>query len=142
MIISFCGHADFVVTSDIEKQMMEILEKCIGESSAELLLGGYGAFDGFAYNCGVKYKKTHPQVKLFFVTPYMDRADNMGRTYDEIIYPPLENVPYRFAISHRNKWMMQKADIVIAYVVREHGGAFAALRQAKIFNKIIINLAK
>ena len=142
MIISFCGHADFVTTSTVEVRMMEILEKYVGESSAELLLGGYGAFDGFAYNCGVQYKKTHPKIKLVFVTPYIDRADNIGRKYDEIIYPPLENVPYRFAISHRNKWMMQKADIVIAYVEREHGGAFATLKQAKRFNKIIVNLAK
>ena len=48
-----------------------------------------------------------------------------------IIYPELDNVPLRFAISKRNKWMVEQADIVIAYITHTYGGAYATYRHAK-----------
>ena len=41
--------------------------------------------------------------------------------YDSTVYPPLENVPHRFAISHRNRWMVENADVVVAYVLHDWG---------------------
>ena len=39
------------------------------------------------------------------------------------MYPLLENVIPRFAISKRNEWMIDKADLIIAFVNHEYGGA-------------------
>ena len=61
--------------------------------------------------------------------------------YDEIIYPEIENKPLRFAISYRNQWMMQKADIVIAFVEHDWGGAYKTYQYAKRKGKRIFNLA-
>ena len=40
------------------------------------------------------------------------------------VYPEgLENVPKRFAIYARNKWMIEKSDFVVTCVNRSFGGA-------------------
>lgn len=59
---------------------------------------------------------------------------------DTSIYPPIENTPPKFAIIKRNEWMMTNADVVIAYVGREYGGAYRSLQIAKRKKKKIINI--
>ena len=63
------------------------------------------------------------------------------KLYDEIVYPELESVPWKFAISKRNEWMVEQADIVIAFVDHDWGGAATTLQYAKRKKKTIINLA-
>ena len=62
------------------------------------------------------------------------------KEYDSSIYPPLEGVPYKLAIIKRNEWMIDKADLIVAYVNTEYGGARRALTYARRRNKSIINL--
>ena len=68
MIITFCGHADFSAKEKYQKYLLALFESIIGDSEAELFLGGYGNFDNFAYECGNIYKKTHPNVSLTLVS--------------------------------------------------------------------------
>ncbi len=63
------------------------------------------------------------------------------KLYDETIYPELEKVPYRFAISKRNEWMVDNSDLVIAFVSHSWGGAATTYRYAIRKKKQIINLA-
>ena len=148
MIITFCGHSDYVPSVGDEQKILSILSEKIGEEDAELYLGGYGAFDAFAKKCGREYQKTHPRTKLVFVTPYLPKDDEKqnGRApddrYDEIVYPSLEHVPLRFAILRRNEWMVEQADLVIAYVRHEWGGAYATYRHALQMQKTVYNLAE
>ena len=58
--------------------------------------------------------------------------------YDETVYPPLESVPKRYAISRRNEWMVRESDIVVAYVIRGFGGAAKTLEFAQRKKKRII----
>ena len=58
--------------------------------------------------------------------------------YDWTVYPGLENVPRRFAISHRNRYMVDKADFVVAYVTHSWGGAAQTLEYANQKKKSII----
>ncbi|MBE6547872.1 MAG: hypothetical protein E7667_03205 [Ruminococcaceae bacterium] len=147
MIITFCGHSNFIPASELEQKMFSIFENEIGDTYAELYLGGYGNFDSFALSCGRHYKQAHPNVKLIFVTPYLSLSYQENHLkynkllYDEIIYPEIENAPPKFAISYRNKWMVEKADLVIAYVKNEQGGAYKTCRYAQRKNKRIFNLA-
>lgn len=147
MVISFCGHADYLEEAWHEELLLSVFEEVIGQKSAELLLGDYGAFDRFALRCGGKYKRAHSNVTLAFVTPYCSddyckrRIEYSKNTYDAILYPGLENVPPRYAISRRNRYMMEAADTVIAYVKRPYGGAYSAYRYAIGRGKRIINLA-
>ena len=142
MIITFFGHSDFVGSASLEEKLLAILRDQINDSEAELLLGDYGGFDRFVYDCVRKYKKENTGVKLVLVTPYIDRKRKEYGKYDEIVYPPLENVPYKFAIVERNKWMVDQADVIILCVEREYGGAFQAVKRARKKNKRIINIVR
>ena len=62
--------------------------------------------------------------------------------YDEIVLPVSPDMThYKAAILQRNKWMVQESDIIIAYVYRDFGGAYATLKYARMLKKQIINLA-
>ena len=140
MIITFCGHSDFRGCEEYEEKIISILRE---KHADEVYLGGYGAFDLFAYKCSLKYKKEENALKFTLVTPYLDSKHKKGffeGEYDEIIYPSLENVPPRFAISGRNEWMVENADVVVAFVEREFGGAYKTLKYAKKRKKEIINI--
>lgn len=71
MIITFCGHSEYFPVQEDKIRMIALLEKLVGDEAAEFFLGGYDAFDAFAYQCCKKYKEIHPNVSLVFVTPYM-----------------------------------------------------------------------
>lgn len=148
MIVTFCGHADFHKTPEIEARMLAVLQEQVGDSPVEFYLGGYGGFDSFAYEIALSYKKTHPQASPVFVTPYMSEQYQRSHLteavarYDAILYPELESVPPRFAISHRNRYMVEKADLVISYLCRSRGGAYQTYRHATSKGKTVINLAE
>ena len=138
MIFTFCGHSDYISNSEDEAKIFDIFDKIIDNQPVEFFLGGYGKFDGFAYSCAKKYKATHHNARLIYVTPYLDRKSDVE--YDNIVYPALENVPKRFAISRRNRWMAERADVLICYVVRKYGGAYQTYTHAKRKGKTIFNL--
>ena len=147
MIITFCGHSQFIKKEEHEQRILKFFEDKIGDNPADLYLGGYGNFDKFAYYCGKKYKATHPKVSLIFVTPYLNVKNEYQQSvckknmYDLIIYPEIEDKPLKFAISYRNKYMVEKADYVIAYIDHEWGGAYQTYKHAKRKHKEILNLA-
>ncbi len=72
MVVTFCGHSQFQWTAEYESKVLTILEEKVGNQPADMFLGGYGNFDNFAYNCCKKYKSTHENISLVFVTPYMN----------------------------------------------------------------------
>ena len=146
MTITFCGHSTFSRTPEIEEQLLSILESQVGDEPADLFLGGYGSFDSFARECCRKYQTEHPHAKLVLITPYMTIEHQKNHLayekdyYDAIVYPEIEDKPLKFAISYRNKWMVEQADLVIAYVNHNSGGAWQTYQHAKRKKKTIINL--
>lgn len=144
MILTFCGHSDFRPTATLEQALLSILETHVGNAQADFYLGGYGNFDTFARRVGRLYQKTHPNVTLVFVTPYLNDAhlDEKAKAYDTVLYPPLENVPLKFAISHRNKYMVEKSDLVIGFITRSRGGAYQTYCHAQGKGIDTINLAE
>ena len=103
MIVTFCGHSDFIENKEWEEKILSILEKEIGEKKAELLLGEYGNFDKFAFHCAKKYKILHSNIELVYVTPYLEKIDDdIKKRYDKIVYPEIEKIPKRLAIVYSN----------------------------------------
>ncbi len=139
MIVTFCGHGKETYTDEIKKKLYDTVEALIKQGADEFLLGGYGNFDMLAARTVKSLKAKYPHIKSVLVIPYIDR-DFDKSLYDCSEYPPIENVPKRFAISKRNEWMISKADIVLAYVAYERGGASKTLKYAERKKKHIINL--
>ena len=146
MIITFCGHSNFIANEEYKNKMMDLLDRLVGDESVTFYLGNYGNFDNFAFLCCRQFKDKHPNSTLTFVTPYIDPAylENhkpFDGDFDEIVYPDIENRPLRVAILYRNRYMVDNADIVVAYVEREIGGAYKTYEYAQKKGKRIYNIS-
>ena len=146
MIITFCGHSDFLFSDDVKQQLKNILvSEIIKNPTCKFYLGGYGDFDSVCLRTLRELKKEFQDIELIFITPYIDKTysklEFAKYHYDDVIFPPLESVPRKFAILKRNEWMVEEADLVIAYVKYSWGGAAKTLEYATRRKKLIINIA-
>ena len=146
MIITFCGHSNCLFLDEEKEKLKQILIKEIGKNpTCKFYLGGYGDFDSLCLRTLRELKTIFPNIELLFITPYLDsnysKLELAKYYYDDIIFPPIESVPRKFAILKRNEWMVDSADLVIAYVKYSWGGAAKTLEYAKRKKKQIINLA-
>ena len=139
MIVSFCGHACLTDHNSIKDQLRTSLHTLTPNSPIHFYLGGYGDFDSIAYACCKQFARSHPGTKLFWISPYVSATPE--KEYDGVIYPGLENVPPKLAIIKRNEWMMENANIVIAYIEHSFGGAYKSFCFATRKKKQIYNLA-
>lgn len=147
MIITFCGHRHVSERAEIEKKLFETLKRLADrEKNLVFYCGGYGSFDGICSSSIDKLRKNSLcHIEKLFVTPYItqsyaDKNESMKKFFDDIIYPPLEDVPYKLAIIKRNEWMVKNADLVIAYVRTSIGGAARTLLYAEKLGKQTIIL--
>lgn len=143
MLVTFCGHKDVFQKQQVNEKLAAVVAALIEEGATEFYLGGYGDFDYMAAKIVRELKKDRPDIQSTLVIPYMDRDYNK-ELYDGSIYPPLENTPLRFAISKRNEWMVDQADVVVAYRTHDWGGASKTLEYAQRKKKriILINTEK
>ena len=147
MIITFCGHSNCLFSDDVKQQLKNILVgEIIKNPTCKFYLGGYGDFDVLCLRTLKDFKADFPEIELIVITPYLDKnyskLELAKYYYDDVIFPPIESVPRKFAILKRNEWMVKQADLVIAYVKYSWGGAAKALEYAKRKKKRIINFAK
>lgn len=142
MIVTFCGHREILSgESEIRNKLIQEVEKTIISGATEFLLGGYGKFDYMCAGVVKELKQKYPFIKSVLVTPYIDSYFDKW-LYDETEYPPIENTIKRFAIIKRNEYMVDCADILIAFVKHSAGGAATTLKYAVKKNKKIIHIIK
>ena len=141
MVVTFCGHSSLATGAycDIKKRVISELEALISEGADTFLLGGYGDFDTLCAVAVRELKEKYPHIRSVLVIPYIDRTFDKA-LYDESMYPDIENVPKRFAISYRNKEMVKRADALVAYITHEFGGAYTTYKFAKSKKKRIIEI--
>ena len=129
-MVTFCGHGELGDREEVWAWLQAVLTQLIEQGERQFYLGGYGAFDRLAAEALRLQKESYPDIEQVLVLAYLNSKRNL-RGYDATIYPPLETVPPRFAISKRNQWMVEQADIVVAYVTHDWGGAAETLRHAR-----------
>jgi len=148
--VTFCGHRDVNdkrVKEELYKAISEILLPLSFSDKVTFLCGGYGVFDCLCSTVidEIRAQGVSPTVEKIFVTPYItesykERIEILRPHYDGVVFPPIEGVPLRFAIPRRNQWMVEQADIVIAYVTHGFGGAATTLSYAYQKKKKIVRL--
>ena len=139
MTVTFCGHSQVADADGVAEKLKVIIEELITEGADDFLLGGYGEFDGMAAKAVWNAKATHAHIRSTLVIPYIER-DYDHSLYDGSVYPPLETVPRRYAISKRNEWMVDESDVVVACVTHGWGGAATTLKYAQRKKKRIITI--
>ena len=147
MTITFCGHSNCLFSDEEKEKLKQLLIKEIRKNpTCKFYLGGYGDFDSLCLRTLRELKTDFPDIELLFITPYLDKnyskLELAKYYYDDVIFPPIENVPRKFAILKRNEWMVNEADLVIAYVMYSWGGAAKTLEYAKRKKVPIINIAQ
>ena len=139
MVCTFFGHKD--TPKEIEPTLRSTLIDLIENKNVTVFyVGNNGNFDTMVRRQLEDLSHTFPitySVVLAYLPTEKNKYDNLTNT----IYPEgLETVPKRFAISWRNKWMVQQSDIVIGYITHSWGGAAQFVKYAKNRGKEIINL--
>ena len=148
--VTFCGHStiyDEGVRDALYKAISDVLFTLSSIDKVTFFCGGYGAFDDLCSTVidEIRRNGVAPEIEKVFVTPYIsesykDHIDFMRSRYDDVVFPPIESVPKKFAISRRNEWMIDQSDVVIAYVIHSFGGAATTLRYAYRKKKTIVRL--
>ena len=148
MIITFAGHSFILSHNEIKEKVKEQIVKNIVDCESVICYhGGYGNFDDICAIACKELKEEGFKIELVYVTPYISLSEQVKikelqalGLCDTSIFPPIENVPPKFAISKRNEWMMTNADLIIAYIDHSYGGAYTSLQIAKRRKKKIINI--
>lgn len=125
---------------NIEKAVLESIK----DGCVVFYTGAMGEFDSIFSAAVRRAKKVYPNIKLICVKPYMTRDINRDKgyytaMYDDIIVPDeLAGIHFKAAIKARNRWVIDHSDMLIVYLIRDHGGAFEAKRYAEHMSKYII----
>ncbi len=139
-VCCFCGHAQ---TPDTVRGALEqAVEELIVEGKADTFyVGNQGGFDRMALRVLREKKKKYPHIQYAVVLAYLPGGEtSVGE--DPTLYPEgLERVPRRWAIAHRNRWLVRHADCVLAYVEHDWGGAAQTLAHARRAGCEVRNLA-
>ena len=137
MVCTFFGHRD--TPKEIEPSLRLALIDLIENKNATVFyVGNHGDFDAMVHRQLEDLSKIYP-IKYYVVLAYMPSKNDEPDEHT-ILPEGIETVPRRFAINYRNKWMLNKADIVATYVTRNFGGAWQYKEMALMQGKILITL--
>ena len=139
MTCTFFGHRD--CPDAIYPKLYNTIEGLVLQNrSDEFLVGNQGRFDVLALKALRQLRIVYPHIRYAVVLAYFPVKD-ISKQPEETIFPDgIESVPPRFAISYRNRWMLDKADFVISYVAAQWGGAAQFADRAKREGKTVINI--
>lgn len=143
MTCTFIGHSDFnsKYSYKIKEALVDLIEN---HNVCKFYVGTHGGFDYSAQRVLGELLKAYPHIDYFVVRAYLPKTNEEKEKYhNPIIFDNFEKVPLRFAISHRNDWMIKQSDYVISYITDTHkaGGAADFVRKATRWGKMVINVA-
>ena len=132
---TFFGHRD--CPSSIKEKLYEEIERLISHHGVDtFFVGTQGSFDRMVYAALVELRKRYQHIKVYRVLAYMPRLSDIAQdrsVLDDTILPEgIEKVHPRYAIPHRNNWMIDHSEYVIAYVTHTFGGAYQSVERARM----------
>ena len=141
MTVTFFGHKD--TPKEIEPTLRATLVDLIENHGAtEFYVGNNGNFDTMVRRQLEELSQVYP-ITYSVVLAYLPTKKSEYEDHSNTILPEgIETVPKRFAISYRNKWMVEQSDIVVTYVARTYGGAWQFKAMAERQGKTVIELNK
>ena len=145
LTVSLFGNREITDLRRVDTRLKPLIEELMrGEMYVSFLIGRNGEFDEYAASIIKKTKSEcgAENCEISLVLPYsVADVDYYERYYDSVIIPDKScSVYVKAAIKARNRWMIDRSDMVIFYVERTGGGAYDAMKYAKCRNKRCINL--
>lgn len=139
------GHRYFDAQRTLDERLYPLLQYLIQTKTfVEVYIGRNGEFDIYAASVVKRVQNSTGKANNEFicVLPYPEKdMEYYENYYDNVMIPDIGKTHPKGAITKRNRWMIEQADLVICYIEREEGGAYTALKYAQKLEKAIINLA-
>lgn len=135
-ICTFFGHHDCPQT--ILPKLEQVLRDLIRSGVTQFYLGNHGRFDAIAAAVLRKLRTEFSEIRVTIVLAYLPKEPI--RDFETVYPEGLESVPPRFAIIKRNRWMLDRADLLVTYITHPWGNAAALSERAQKQNKRVINL--
>lgn len=129
----FIGHRES--PAEVWPALVDAVEHHIEQYGVlDFYVGSYGNFDRLAARAVILAKQTHPEITLSLLLPYhsVERTGELPPGFDGSYYPVgMETVPRRFAIVRANRYMIEQAEFLIAYVRHPASNAEKLVEYAK-----------
>lgn len=138
---TFFGHGD--CPDNIRPQLKDAILSLAESGVRDFYVGCNGNFDKLVRSVLREFSSENA-LRYAVVLAYLDeRAAALHKEGYPTLFPEgLEDVPPRFAISWRNKWMIKKSDYVLCYVKYSFGGAAKFRESAIKQGKTVMDLAE
>ena len=138
---TFFGHRN--CPEEIKPKLRDALLDLINNQGVGMFYVGHqGQFDGLVHGLLRELQREYPSVNYAVVMAYMPSQKREYDDYSDTMLPEgIESVHPHYAISWRNKWMLQQSDFVVTYITHSWGGAAQYADKAKKQGKTVINLA-
>ena len=141
MTVTFFGHKDTPkeIKPTLRTTLVDLIEN---HGATEFYVGNNGNFDTMVRRQLENLSQTYP-ITYNIVLAYIPTKKSEYDSFTNTLLPEgIETVPKRFAISWRNKWMVEQSDIVVTYVTHTYGGAWQFKVIAQRQGKTVIELSE
>ena len=148
---SFTGHRQIKESHKPEiSGMLAYAIECAYEQGCRVFYaGGALGFDTVAAKEVIKFRQTHPGVRLVLCLPCQNQDEgwseqqrsiykHIASMADEIIYAKDHYTDG--CMRERNFLLANKCDILIAYCTRKNSGAYQTIRMAEAMGKDVVNI--
>ncbi len=134
---TFFGHR--TCPNSIETNLREVLIELITNQDVKMFCVGHqGQFDALVRRTLRSLKKEYTQINYAVVLAYMPNQKRECDDFSDTMLPEgIESVHPHYAISWRNRWMLQQSDYVVAYVTHDWGGAYQFSARASRLGKSV-----
>ena len=134
---TFFGHGDCPETK--YSNILQAIQNLITEKNIiTFYVGTQGNFDSLVYRALCNLRADFPQIRIYRVLAYLPKDNSL--ISDSILLEGIELIHPRYAISWRNRWMIEHSDYVIAYITHKYGGAARFVNEAERRGKTIIRV--
>ena len=134
---TFFGHGD--CPEKKYSNIMQAIQNLITEKNIiTFYVGTQGNFDSLVYRALCNLRADFPQIRIYRVLAYLPKDNSL--ISDSILLEGIELIHPRYAISWRNRWMIEHSDYVIAYITHNYGGAARFVNEAERRGKTIIRV--
>ncbi len=140
-ICCFLGqeYVDGIFIDITYKKIKSVIQKGINT----FYVGHSGCFDKIAKWGVLKAKEEYPHIKIFLILSYIpDKGEDFTfENFDGILYTG--GLSYEVNYHKRvetNKWMVDKSEVIIAFIEKTYGTEYMTMQYGKNKKKQVINL--
>ena len=138
---TFFGHRDCpeLVKPALQAAIEHLICCCAVD---RFYVGNHGKFDRMVLATLRMLAEDYPWIRYEVVLAYIPQRNQLLDGTYTVLPEGIEQVPKRFAIDFRNRWMLERADYVIAAIDHPWGGAAKYVQRAERIGKEVIHLLR